>query len=173
MNHSIRSIAYGNGIFIAVGGGGIIVSSTDNGVTWTARSSGTTDHLDGIAFGDGTFAALSYGYPQTDQILSSLDDGVTWTIHDGKSTYGLRSICYGNGSFVAVGNYGTILQSIILGDVNSDGIANIVDAISSLQIISGMSTAEQTITTDTGINADGKIGLTEVIFILQKIAGLR
>jgi hypothetical protein len=36
--------AYGNGLWVAVGNGGTILTSPD-GVTWTARVSGTTNPL--------------------------------------------------------------------------------------------------------------------------------
>jgi photosystem II stability/assembly factor-like uncharacterized protein len=37
---------------MAVGNSGTIVKSTDNGVNWSSSSSGTSNHLYGVAFGD-------------------------------------------------------------------------------------------------------------------------
>ena len=59
------------------------------------------------------------------------------------------------------------------GDVNSDGVVNLSDAILSLQVMSGMTPAGQNILMSADINGDGKIGLPEVIYILQKVAGVR
>lgn len=47
-----------------------------------------------------------------------------------------------------------------------------VDAILGLQIIAGIELS-LIIDMDSDVNADGKVGLIEVIYILQKIADLR
>ena len=41
-------VTYGNGTFVAVGGYGTILTSPD-GVTWTRRTSGTSNWLEGVA----------------------------------------------------------------------------------------------------------------------------
>jgi hypothetical protein len=50
-------VTYGNGTFVAVGEGGTILTSPD-GVSWTARTSGTSNWLDGVAYGNGLFVAV-------------------------------------------------------------------------------------------------------------------
>ena len=52
-----NAITYANGIFVAVGYNGAILTSPD-GVTWTPRISGTTDSLYGVTYGNGTFVAV-------------------------------------------------------------------------------------------------------------------
>ena len=176
LDHSIRDITYGNGVFVAVGGGGTIVSSTDGGITWTARTSGTTNALNGIAFGNGVFAAVSEGIPYDgSKILISVDNGQTWTIQNSNVDHTLWDISYGSGTFVAVGDYCTIIQSSVIlpGDMNYAGTLSIIDAISILQIISGMNPVGKTITTNSGIPNNGKMGLGEVLYTLQEISGLR
>ncbi len=42
---------------MAVGGGGTILTSPD-GVTWTRRASGTTQHLHAVTYGNGLFVAV-------------------------------------------------------------------------------------------------------------------
>ncbi len=63
------------------------------------------------------------------------------------------------------------------GDINGDNIKDLVDAILALKVLAGMDTAGQIrldyTTSGTDVNEDGKIGLEEVIYILQRIAGLR
>ncbi len=58
------------------------------------------------------------------------------------------------------------------GDINGDHVINIADAIIYLQIVSN-----QTLTPaaylDADINKDGVIGAEELLFIIQKVAGLR
>lgn len=57
------------------------------------------------------------------------------------------------------------------GDVNGDGIISLEDAITALQVLSGINSGAITDTYD--IDGDGKLGLTEIIYILEKIVGAR
>jgi hypothetical protein len=97
-------VTYGNGLFVAVGAKGTILTSPD-GVSWTPRTSGTDSSLFGVTYGNGLFVAV--GAKGT--ILTS-PDGVSWTqrISGG---YRLNGVAYGNGLFVAVGEEGIILTS--------------------------------------------------------------
>jgi len=85
-----------NGLFVVVGEGGVILTST-NGQSWTRRSSGTTDFLYDVNFGNGKFIAIS----DTGTVVSSTN-GVTWSSSSGgpQDAYG---VAYGNSKFVAVG----------------------------------------------------------------------
>jgi hypothetical protein len=75
-------------------------------VTWTPRTSGTSDVLYNVTYGNGLFVAVGdYG-----TILTS-PDGVTWTPQTSGTSYSLRGVTYGNGLFVAVGDFDTILTS--------------------------------------------------------------
>src|SRR5262245_26918607 len=65
---SLRSVAFANGLFVAVGDSGTILTSPD-GVNWTQQQSGTLDDLRGIANGNGLFVAIG-GAPT---ILTSPD----------------------------------------------------------------------------------------------------
>jgi len=56
--------------------------------------------------------------------------------------------------------------------LNKDGFVDLIDAIMTMQIISGITPA-QTIYKEADVNNDGKIGIEEVIYILQKAAGMR
>lgn len=57
------------------------------------------------------------------------------------------------------------------GDVDGNGYVTLADAIMALQVAVGMDSAGVHVSAD--VNADGKIGLSEVIYILQHVAGLR
>ena len=60
----------------------------------------------------------------------------------------------------------------IKGDINNDEIVNIEDAILGLRVLSGFQSQEQ-INLLADVNGDGKIGMVDVIYILQKTSGLR
>jgi len=105
-------VAYGNGLFVAVGShpdplsfASVILTSPD-GVTWTAQTSGTGNRLNGVAYGNGTFVAVgNFG-----TILTS-PDGASWTQRTSGTSNWLRGVAHGNGLFVAVGEGGIILTS--------------------------------------------------------------
>ena len=49
-------VTYGNGRFVAVGIGDILTSP--DGVSWTARASGTSNYLNGVTYGNGRFVVV-------------------------------------------------------------------------------------------------------------------
>ena len=107
--NTLNGVTYGNGIFVAVGGDGTIITSSD-GKTWTSRSSGTSEWLNGVTYGNGIFVAV--GGNRT--ILTSAD-GQTWRSRSSDSstnTNHLSGVTYGNGIFVAVEDKGIILTSV-------------------------------------------------------------
>jgi hypothetical protein len=53
--NDLNGVAYGNGLFVAVGGSpdsSVILTSPD-GVTWTQRTSPTSNDLNGVTYGNG------------------------------------------------------------------------------------------------------------------------
>jgi uncharacterized membrane protein len=73
LGDSLFGVTYGNGLFVAVGGRGTILTSPD-GVTWTPRASGTDKFLFGVAHGNGLFVAVGW-----DGTILTSPDGVSWT----------------------------------------------------------------------------------------------
>lgn len=53
----LRGIVYQRDTFVAIGEDGTILTST-NGIDWTPRNSGVTDHLNGVTYGEGTFVVV-------------------------------------------------------------------------------------------------------------------
>lgn len=88
-------VAYGDGVYIAVGNGGAVGISNDSGNTWTVSSPGSTN-LQSIAYGgDGKFVAVggtAYIYTE--------DFGVTWN-NGVIANLSFITVCYGNGMWVA------------------------------------------------------------------------
>jgi hypothetical protein len=105
LGNPLYAVTYGNGLFVAVGRDGAILTSPD-GVNWTARTSGTSNWLEGVAYGNGLFVAVGQG----GTILTS-PDGVSWTRQTSGTSNRLEGVAYGNGTFVVTGDDGTILTS--------------------------------------------------------------
>ena len=103
--NDLNSATYGKGLLVAVGWDGTILTSPD-GVSWTARASGTSNWLLGVAHGNGLFVAVGDG----GAILTSRD-GMSWTQRASGTSNWLSGVTYVNGLFVAVGLGGTILTS--------------------------------------------------------------
>jgi len=59
--NNLNGVAYGNGIFVAVGGGGTILTSRD-GVSWIRQTSPTSERLESVTYGNGTFVAVGEGW---------------------------------------------------------------------------------------------------------------
>lgn len=88
-----QSVAYGNGLWVAVGLDGEIATST-NGIIWVASTSLTNNIWRDIAFGNGKFIIVG------DRALAYSSDGVTWEY----KTLGLlwSKVVYGNGLWVSI-----------------------------------------------------------------------
>lgn len=102
----INGLAYGGGRFVAVEASGAIRVSTNNGVSWVAKTSGTTLAITQIGYGNGNFVAVG----QTGLILSS-SDAEAWTIRSSGTTETLQNVVYADGRWVVVGDAGKILVS--------------------------------------------------------------
>jgi len=83
----------------------LLLTSPD-GTTWTARTSGTSNILNGVTYGNGTFVAVG----DNGTILTS-PDGASWTPRTSGTSNWLFGVTYGNNTFVAVGDRGAILTS--------------------------------------------------------------
>jgi len=106
------AIAYGNGIFVAVGFDDIVLLSLD-GLTWDSTNLLPNIRWYSIAYGAGVFVAGgTYG-------LAASMDGISWTTVLEGYGFGRGTIVYGNGIFVA-NSYNTISTS-------SDGYTWVTD----------------------------------------------
>lgn len=108
-------VAYGAGIFVAVGTNGRLMTSSDGGITWISRTS---------SFGTTLITAVEWN-PDLDVFcavgaagkIATSPDGITWTQQASPfgATVTINDIAYGNGwgagYFVAVASDGTIEAS--------------------------------------------------------------
>ncbi len=122
---SLNGVVFANGLFVAVGDNGAIVTSPD-GEGWTPRASGTTDQLRAIAFGNGRFVATRVN--RSIPAITSTD-GINWapvTLSDSNGATATSgawdSIAFGGGRFMAVGAVGSALNSTEI-MTSTDGIS--------------------------------------------------
>lgn len=104
-----NAVAAGSALTVQVGDGGAIATNpnpTAYNNVWTARTSGTTANLYGIAWNTAYFVAVGANGAG---VRSA--DGITWElVYPGVST-DLNDIASGGNVFIAVGNAGVILNS--------------------------------------------------------------
>lgn len=96
-----NSVAYGNGGYTAIAGGGVSLPDTmhsNDGITWTASNSGALNNWSAIAFGGTVFVAFTGS--STTYIASR--DGINWTSGTSAET-GTNAVAYGNGTFATAG----------------------------------------------------------------------
>ena len=102
-----QAVTYGNGLFVAVGSGGAVMTSPD-GLRWTRRTAAAANSWQGVAWDGQKFVAVSSN--GTNRVMYS-SDGFTWEngavdgfsdMHDCE----WRDVTYGNGWFVAVARLG-------------------------------------------------------------------
>lgn len=104
INSQLWGITYGNGKYVAVGFGGMILTSY-NGTNWIVQTSGTINNLWNIAWSGTQFIAVG----DSGTILTS-PDGVAWTSRTSGTLNNLFGVTVGNNKIIVVGN-STILIS--------------------------------------------------------------
>ena len=75
------------------------------GTTWTSRASSSDDTWEGVAYGNGLFAAVASTY--YGEGLMTSPDGINWTMRISPIYADWKGITYGNGAFVAVASFST------------------------------------------------------------------
>jgi hypothetical protein len=106
------SVAYGDGVFMAIAQGGDVAISS-NGNTWTGATSMAPSlsgaNLLAVAYGAGKWVVASANAP-TDPMQYSADNGTTWTVCT-TPTGAYNDITFGNNLWVAVGTSGALAHS--------------------------------------------------------------
>jgi hypothetical protein len=99
-------VAYGNGVFVAVGGNTVFVS--DDGLTWNEYTPPTDFSSYSITFGNGIFVAID---SNPNSVFIS-NNGINWGLPVTlPSDTTLTDISYGDNLFVVVGYNGTVVTS--------------------------------------------------------------
>jgi hypothetical protein len=93
------------GVLVVVGEEGMVLTSED-GIRWTRRVSGTDHSLNAVTWGDRGFVAVGEG----GCILLS-KDGINWASAKSPSEAGLQDCTWDGRQYAAVGSDGTVLLS--------------------------------------------------------------
>lgn len=112
-----KSIAYGNGLFVAAGD--YTIDTSPDGITWTRQTPHFYDQLQGIAYGNGVFVTMGVWHDGRGSYYYGVQrsqDGINWSGTDAPANALLRGIAFGAGNFVMVGDGGLVFTS-------PDGIA--------------------------------------------------
>jgi len=114
-----RSVAYGNGVWVAVSDNGTnqVMRSTNNGETWTAVPEAEPNEWASVAYGNGVWVAVSVNGKT--QVMRSTDNGATWTPHAAPAANRWTSVAHGNGVWVAVSSDGTTTNTVM---TSTDGL---------------------------------------------------
>lgn len=99
------AIAYGNGMYVAVGEGGAIKTSAD-GESWTGTTVSPKWSYSDVAYGNGLFVAVG----DKGSIINS-ENGSSWSPADSDVTDYLVGVIYQDGKFTAVGGNGAVTTS--------------------------------------------------------------
>jgi hypothetical protein len=105
-----RSVAYGNGKWVAVASDGVIGTSPD-GENWTTTA--LAGDWTGVAFVGGRFVAVAHPNDTMDNSIATSTDGENWTVQNFSGIWntGLQEAVYGNGRWMAGGYNGVIATS--------------------------------------------------------------
>jgi len=104
---TIKSIAYGNGIYVAVSSTNTYIETSSDGYVWTNRTSANvTTSGTAAAYGNGVYVVGG-----TSGAVQSSTDGINWTNRTRANTNAIYALTYDNGLFVGVGAAGSIVTS--------------------------------------------------------------
>lgn len=92
---SANAVAFGAGLFVSASSGGVIRTSSDNGVTWLTRTANAgTNNLNDVAFLNNQFVAVG-----NSGTLITSPDGIVWTARTSNAgTTNLHTVAYGAGT---------------------------------------------------------------------------
>jgi hypothetical protein len=177
IDFGFSSVAYGNGHYVAVGGGNYALRSTD-GINWVGGSEypgGSADIRD-ICFGTGWFVAVC----SDGRILVSSDDGYSWNTRTNPisdpEVAGLNGVCYNTvtATFMAVGTYVLTADSTTdtwtqVGAAGSTMNSVAVDPVNGVYVACGSNVIQVAFSVNAGVDwteaiYPSMLGLNDVTF---------
>jgi len=155
---------------------GYVFRTADGGTNWTSGYIGLTNiYVQSLAISPSSPNTVYVG--TFGGVFRSTDGGANWTDIGLINKYVLSlaiSPSSPNTIYAGTGGSGVFVYtdtSGTQGDLNGGGV-DLADAILALRILAGIPVTEA-INLNADVNGDKKIGMEEVIFILQKVSGLR
>jgi len=106
-----QSVAYGNGVFVAIAVSTSVAATSPDGITWTQRALPSSQIWTSITYGNGLFVVVSGG----SGVAATSPDGITWTQR--VLPFPQYAVVYGGGLFVAVAKGSSVAAT------SPDGIA--------------------------------------------------
>ena len=106
-NRTLNSVTHNGGQWVAVGEGGQIITSTDDGLSWTLDNTTTELNLYDVAYFGQWIVVGDKGY-----VYLRGQNSNTWTRYNVGITDSLRSIAFINNVIYVVGARGTIVSSL-------------------------------------------------------------
>ena len=103
----MNDVFYGNSKFVAVGYSGTILTST-NGITWTSRTSGTTNSLFGGNYMEYSVYKEHAVVGASGKYVYSHNNGTSWSTWSSSLTTDVTGVVRGGTTWVFVGPSGTI-----------------------------------------------------------------
>jgi hypothetical protein len=99
VNPYLEHVAYGNGLWVAMGWKGQYLTSTD-GLHWTPGAISNYHRIQHLSYGNGQWLALARYWGELDRAYVSTT-GLSWTKHE-LPMEGLRSIAFGGDQWAAI-----------------------------------------------------------------------
>jgi len=160
----LNSIILGNGVYVAAGAGGVLITSTDSLLgTWTAQTSGTSSTITNLTYHDGV-----YYYTGFNGLLASSTDAVTWTQRSSQTLSSISSLIYGDKFVMSTANGGILTstngtawdygRTLYLAGGDQGTLYASDDGIAWNQISIGTTSAIQTMTYGKGVFVAGGPG---------------
>lgn len=162
------------------GTSGGVYKSTDGAKTW--NNVGLINNtIYALAIDQTTSPAAIYAGTYGSGVFKSMNSGATWypVVSTGLNNTKIYALAIDQTTPVTLyaategGSIFNITLSAVFGDVSDDGKVDLSDAILGLRIIAGIAGANERINPNADVNGDKKIGIAEVVYILQVIAKLR
>ena len=119
----LQGISFCGGLFVAVGysGSSTNILTSPDGVTWTPRPADTTNYLNAVAWGNGTYIAVGTREDSLESRYAAVvtsHDGVVWTGQRLATNTAFYALTFANGLFVAVGYDGQRNNSFVMTSTN-------------------------------------------------------
>jgi len=105
-NRTLTAVHHNDGVWIAVGEGGQIITSTDDGLTWSLDNTTTTLNLYDVYYA-GTWIIVG----QKGSVYLKSQSGSSWRRYSVGITDTLRGVAFINNQFVVIGDRGSIAYS--------------------------------------------------------------